>query len=197
RAGRRVRPPGEAPEGFGALVPDNVAQLHPLDAGLALELESRLPSWILVISDRCAMANGVEARVPFLDHRLIELTCQLPPALKMRCFKEKAVLRAAMRGALPESIRRRRKRPFMTPIREGFFAPDAPDYVRALLEPRRLEEAGLFEPAVVQRLLSELASAPAGHFRTHQLEFVLMLVLGTQLFHELFVANFRVEGPGI
>src|SRR5207248_1787315 len=52
--GRRVRPTGEPPEGFAALLPDEPERLDPLDAQLALEVESRLPSWVLVIADRLA-----------------------------------------------------------------------------------------------------------------------------------------------
>jgi len=198
--GRRVRPVEEAPEGFRALVRDDAAALDPLDAELALELETRLPSWILVIGDRSAMAHGVEARVPFLDHRVVELAAALPPGAKMRGMREKAVLRGAVRDLLPPRIVGRRKQPFMTPIADWFFGPRAPAFVHDALSPRALRDAGLFAPAVVARHLEALrrgqGGAAEGHFGRLRLELVLMLVLGSQLLHRLFVADFRHDrGP--
>jgi len=188
--GRAVRPCGEAPAGFAELVHGDAGAMHPLDAALALELETRLPAWILVISDRSAMASAVEARVPFLDHRVVERVAAMPPAFKMRRLTEKAGLRGAARGIVPEPIRRRRKQPFMTPIAGWFFSDPLPDEVAAALAPDALRDAGVFAPAVVARLLAELAAAPAHHIRRTRLELVLMLVLGVQLVHRLFVADF-------
>ena len=119
--GRSVRPVDEAPEGFGALLPDDLEQMHPLDAGIALEQCTRLPSWILLIGDRASMAESVEARVPFLDHEVVEFVANLPPSFKMRGFQEKALLRGAVGRFLPKNIAKRQKRPFFTPIRDWFF----------------------------------------------------------------------------
>jgi asparagine synthase (glutamine-hydrolysing) len=195
--GRRPRPIEHAPEGFHHLVPEQVRALHPLDAGMALELESRLPSWILLIGDRAAMANGVEARVPLLDHELVEWMVRLHPSHKLRGFTEKAVLRGAMRGLLPESIRLRRKRPFYTPIKSWFFAERRPEYVDELLSERALSDAGLFAPAVVASLRQGLERAPDHHLVRMQLEWLLILVLGAQLLHRMFVADFAgvLAGP--
>lgn len=184
-----ARPPdGDAPpERLLARLRPDLPTLEPLDAQLAIELETRLPAWILVISDRSAMAHGVEARVPFLDDRVVETALALPAAIKMRGLEEKAVLRRAARGLLPESVRRRRKQPFTTPIAPWFFGPGAPDFVDEALSPRALTEAGLFEPRVVARLRRELDQAPVHSAARLQRELVLMLVLSTQLVERLFV----------
>ncbi len=189
--GRRARPIDEPPGGFRALVRDDAAALDPLDAELALELETRLPSWILVIGDRTAMAHGVEMRVPFLDHRVVELVASMPPAVKTAGPGEKAVLRAAVADLLPRRIVRRRKQPFLTPVRDWFFSPGAPPLVDEALSPRRLEEAGLFAPEVVARLRAALDAAPSRTLQQLRLELVLMLVVGSQLLHERFVARAR------
>ncbi len=193
---RRPRPITAAPSGFSALVPENVAGLHPLDAGLALEVESRLPSWILLMGDRASMANGVEARVPLLDHELVEWLARLHPKHKLSGFTEKSVLRGAMRGLLPESIRTRRKRPFYTPIKEWFFGRRRPDYVDELLSERSLIDSGFFDPSVVASLRARLEHAPDGHIARLQLEWLLILVLGTQLLHRLFVVDFDASLAG-
>jgi asparagine synthase (glutamine-hydrolysing) len=195
--GFRPRPISEAPADFAPLVRDDAAALHPLDRGLALEVETRLPAWILLSGDRASMANGVEARVPLLDHELVEWMARLHPSLKLRGFTEKAVLRGAMRDLLPESIRRRRKRPFYTPIKSWFFSRRPPEYVQELLGTPALREAGLFDAEAVVRLRAALGRAPERHLVRMQLEWMLVLVLGAQLLHRLFVRDFEhaLAGP--
>lgn len=189
--GRRVRPPHEAPKEWSALVREDAAELHPVDAALALELETRLPSWILLIGDRASMAHGVEARVPFLDHQLVEFAAALPPAFKLRGMQEKSVLRAALVGRLPEPIRSRQKRPFYTPLAGWFFGESPPAYVEELLGERALRDSGWFEPAVVARLREGLAQAPLGSLLRMRFEWLLVLVLGVQILQWRFVDELR------
>lgn len=187
--GRRVRPYDEPSDGLLDLLPEHVEALHPFDAVLAFELESRLSSWILPIGDRASMANGVEARVPFLDHEVVEFVAKLSPSLKMRGFTEKALLRGAMRDLLPPEIVKRQKRPFYTPLKSWFFAEDGPAYVSEVLGERAVREAGLFDPEIVARLRRDLHEVPDGHLQRVKHEWVLTLVLGTQLLHRLFIAH--------
>jgi asparagine synthase (glutamine-hydrolysing) len=185
--GRRVRPIAEPPAEFGALVQPDVGQFHPVDAALSLEIETRLPAWILLIGDRASMARSVEARVPFLDHEIVEWLAQLHPRHKLRGLTEKSILRGAARGVLPEAIRTRPKKPFYTPITEWFFAKDRPEYVDAMLGERALRESGLFSPQIVERLREQLESVPTSHILRMRIEWILVLVLGTQLLHQRFV----------
>ena len=62
------------------------------------------------------MAFSLEARLPFLDHELVELCCALPRRLRMRGLTEKHALREAMRGIVPDEIRTRPKRGTLSPI---------------------------------------------------------------------------------
>ena len=101
-----------------------------------------------------------------------------------------------MRGLLPESIRTRRKRPFYTPIKSWFFGRHRPEYVDELLSERSLRESGLFDPGTVIGLRSALEHAPDGHIVRLQLEWLLILVLGTQLMHRLFVVDFDASLAG-
>jgi asparagine synthase (glutamine-hydrolysing) len=187
--GRAVRSPAVAPEEFSRLVPENVEALHPLDAQLALELQTRLPSWILLIGDRAGMANAVETRVPLLDHEVVEFVASLHPSHKIRGFQEKAILRGALRGLLPEDLRQRQKRPFYTPVKSWFFSAGAPEYVDEALSERALRDAGLFAPEVVKKLRQDLETVPEQHLLRHRLEWVLLQVLGVQLLQRLFVTD--------
>jgi asparagine synthase (glutamine-hydrolysing) len=79
-----------------------------LDELLRMQTESvSLPS-LLRFEDRNSMAHSIEARVPFLDHRVVELAFRLAPELKIKGVETKRVLREAMRGVLPEDIRARK-----------------------------------------------------------------------------------------
>ncbi|MBX3270226.1 MAG: asparagine synthase (glutamine-hydrolyzing) [Sandaracinaceae bacterium] len=179
--GRRVRPILEPPEGFAAALPPDHARLDPLDAEIGLELRTRLPAWILVISDRSSMAHGVEVRVPFLDERVVEHALAIPPAMKMQGLREKAVLRRAVADLLPPAITRRKKQPFATPIAPWFFSEGAPPFVDEALSERAVRDLGLFDPREVAALRAELAAAPPTHVDHLRRELVLSLVLGTQL----------------
>ena len=187
--GRKPRWAGCAPAEFSRLILPDTDALHPFDAQLSLELQTRLPSWMLLIGDRASMANSVEARVPFLDDRVVDFLASLPPKLKMRGFTEKAVLRDAVRNYLPSGIASRQKRPFYTPLREWFFSSAAPPFVEEALSDQSLRISGLFQPEAVKALRQDLLSAPNNSLLQVQTEWILVLVLGSQLLHQQFVQS--------
>jgi asparagine synthase (glutamine-hydrolysing) len=81
-----------------------------------LELKLRLPELLLMRVDKLTMAASVEARVPFLDHRLVEYAMGLPRASKVEGRVGKHVLKRALEGVLPRDLLYRRKRGFGAPI---------------------------------------------------------------------------------
>ena len=83
-----------------------------------------------------AMANAVEGRFPFLDHRVVELAARIPPRLKLRGLTEKHVLREAARGLVPAAMAARPKQPYRAPDSASFCSASAPDYVGRLLSGR-------------------------------------------------------------
>jgi asparagine synthase (glutamine-hydrolysing) len=96
---------------FAAPLLQNMASAPPLptelQALLRHQVQRSLPS-LLRYEDRNSMAHSIEARVPFLDHRLVELAFRLPGESKVRGADTKRILREAMKGVLPEPIRTRR-----------------------------------------------------------------------------------------
>ncbi len=179
----------------------NLKGLHPLNQSLYLEAKTRLPGWILWRADRLAMANSVEARVPFLDHPLVEMAAQVPPALKLSGLDEKYILRKLMMPKLPEHPNYFKKRAFYTPIREWFFTKQNAGYLQRYLSEAKLLEAGVFNPQTVKQRLDQLLSLPAPntvseHYQTMKLEWVLFLVLTIQILHDLFIKkNARCFSP--
>src|SRR5215211_5552051 len=85
-----------------------------------LELKLRLPELLLMRVDKITMATSVEARVPFLDHNLVEYALRLPRALKVEGTSGKHILKRSLEEILPRDLLYSRKRGFGAPVREWF-----------------------------------------------------------------------------
>ena len=92
---------------------------HDLDRMQALDLDTYLPEDLLVKVDRASMANSLEVRAPFLDHRLLEYVARLPVHVRNPRLKPKALLKAAF-PEIPPSIYARRKAGFGVPVASWF-----------------------------------------------------------------------------
>ncbi|MBX7237025.1 MAG: asparagine synthase (glutamine-hydrolyzing) [Caldilineales bacterium] len=128
------------------------ADLHPLQAMTLLDLQSRLPDFINLEVDRMSMAHSVEARVPFLDHRLWEAVLSWEPSLNLRNGLEKGLLRQIARPLLPPAIVQRRKQGLASPHAAWWRRQRLPDWAEDLLQPAALASAGLFHPPAVLSL---------------------------------------------
>jgi asparagine synthase (glutamine-hydrolysing) len=116
---------------------------------------------LLMKQDQMSMAASIESRVPFLDHRFVEQAVAIPPSLKLRGWRTKAVLREALRGLVPDAILSRRKMGFPVPVGGWLRGPFRP-VVDELVLGSRARSRGLFDPAALQRLVDEHA-AGANH----------------------------------
>jgi len=85
-----------------------------------LELKLRLPELLLMRVDKITMATSVEARVPFLDHHLVEYALGVPRSLKVEGTSGKHILKRALEDILPRDLLYTRKRGFGAPVREWF-----------------------------------------------------------------------------
>lgn len=171
---------------------DMLAERHPLDKAQYVWTKTMLEGQILTWGgDRVDMANSMEARPAFLDHKLAEYAFKIPPHLRIRENKEKWVLREAMKGLLPETLYKREKFAFMAP--PAHTDPKKWDAMRALaskyLNKEAVEEAGLLDHDEVNALfaLHEADDAPAE--LQVQLDAVINHMLGVQVLHKHFVAT--------
>jgi asparagine synthase (glutamine-hydrolysing) len=104
-----------------------------------------------------AMAHAVEGRYPFLDHRVVEFAARLPLRLKMKVLDQKHLLKQAVKGLIPESIRTRHKQPYRAPDGKSFFA-RKDGYIEDVLAAARLRQDGIFDPKATEALIQKFRS---------------------------------------
>ncbi len=169
-------------------LPSDIERWLPLGRDQYIEAHTLMSGYLLCSQgDRVAMANSVEGRFPFLDHRLIEFANQLPPRYKLMGLTEKYLLKKAMKGLLPETIRTRTKQPYRAPDSQSFFQNGRPvEYVAELLGEARLRDAGLFDPKAVGKLL---AKCQAGRVIGFGDNMAFVGILSTMLVHDQFIRS--------
>ena len=97
-------------------IPRQMSGRAPVHQSLYLWGKTVLPGYILtVLGDRMEMAHSIEGRLPFLDHKVVELLCAMPVRMKIRGMTEKYVLREATRSVITDTVYRRQKHPFLSP----------------------------------------------------------------------------------
>jgi asparagine synthase (glutamine-hydrolysing) len=125
----------------------------PLSRMLFLDTSLWLPDDLLARGDKTSMAASIEARVPLLDHKVVEFAATLPPQLKVKRLARKYLLKRVARSRLPAPILHRRKQGFPVPL-SLWFRQDARAFVHDVLSPAALRRRGLFNPQYVQELIA-------------------------------------------
>ena len=123
-----------------------------LDALIYQDLRLRLPELLLMRVDKFTMATAVEARVPFLDHELVELAMSMPASEKVAGGVGKVVLKEAVADLLPHDLLWRPKQGFNAPV-EQWFRSELADRLVAQLERSAINELGVLEPGRVADLV--------------------------------------------
>src|SRR6266550_1035993 len=134
----------------------------PLNRMLYVDTKLWLPDDLLARGDKMSMAASLEARVPLLDHELVEFAASLPQHLKVKGLTRKYLLKKVGQTLLPPEIIRRKKKGFPMPV-SLWFRKEARSFLRDVLSPSALQRRGLFNPAFVVKLLSEHENGFADH----------------------------------
>ncbi len=144
------------------------------DQVLSLQYRKWLPANINLKQDKLAMAHSVETRVPFLDHRLVELAASFPLRVKLDGRRNKILLRqAAQRWDLPAEVVTGRKVPFHLPLGQLVHDKRVRDMVDDNLSPARVRRRGLVNPDYVAFLRKQ---ADAGDYLQGKKLFALVIL---------------------
>jgi asparagine synthase (glutamine-hydrolysing) len=145
-----------------------------------LELKLRLPELLLMRVDKMTMATSVEARVPFLDHQLVEYALGISVNRKVEGTNGKLVLKRALEKVLPRELLYSRKRGFGAPIREWFREETGNRLVDRLMN-STLRRRNFFDYSFVARMIDE-------HRRgTRDWSFHLWCLLNLSLWYECWI----------
>lgn len=173
-----------------ALDEEQLQGRHALDKAQYVWCKTMLEGQILTWGgDRVDMANSMEARPAFLDHKLAEFAVQIPPQYRIKGRIEKYVLREAMKGILPEVLYKREKFAFMAPpahTNETKWA-----QMRALadkhLSKERIEATGLLSYEGVTRLFERHEDPETTAAEKVQMDAVINHLIGVQVLHKHFI----------
>lgn len=160
------------------------------DGLAAVDFRTQLAEEFLFMTDRFSMAHSLEARVPLLDHRLIEFVLQIPSGMRTRTSDLKYLFRRAVSDLLPSEIQTAPKRGFVIPI-ELWLRRELRPLVDRLLAPERLAKQGIFRREFHGRYVQPHLDGKAVY--TWQVWAALMY----QLWHELFVEHRATTAPSI
>lgn len=145
-----------------------------LQKQLYADVTGYLADDILVKVDRMSMATSLEARVPFLDHEVVEFAMSIPAHWKLHEGSRKWILKKAFQDVLPEAVLNRGKEGFSIPMKNWLRGP-LRSMLRELLAPDVLSERGWFQPEQVGRLVQEHVSGRENH--AHRLWCLMSLEL--------------------
>jgi asparagine synthase (glutamine-hydrolysing) len=151
-----------------------------LDRFLYCDMHTRLVDDILVKGDRMSMGAGIEARVPFLDHRLVEFAARLPPQLKVAGLRSKIVLKRLAERYLPRDTIYRRKVGFTVPLTRWITGPWRGLINEVVLSDRCLGR-GYYDADVVRKIVNDHLQ------RRVDREQGIWLLLALEMWHRLFV----------
>lgn len=146
---------------------------------LYADIKTYLCDDILVKVDRMSMANSLEARVPFLDHKFVEFVATVPSSMKLNGFKSKYILKKAMVRLLPRDILYRDKQGFSIPIKNWLMNELRPLMENALSS-ERIKREGLFNPPYIDRLKTEHLNGVENH--SHRLWALMVFEIWRDLY---------------
>jgi len=124
---------------------------HPVDRVTYLDLKMYMVDQLLMQQDKMSMAVSLEARVPYLDHRLVELAATIPARMRMAGNQPKALLKKVAEKYIPTDCIYRSKKGFGAPL-EAWLRGPLRERIYDALSPRRVRERGLFQVDFIEWL---------------------------------------------
>jgi len=158
----------------------DVEGLDPLTQMLYIDTRANLPDDLLMVGDKTSMANSLEARVPYLDYRLVEFIEKLPPSMKLRGFKAKYLHKKAVEKWLPRKVIDQKKKGFANPVYKWLRA-SMQQYVSDCLLSENAAVGRYFDQKYIRRLVAEHESGRQNYMRH------IYLLISFELWHQMFI----------
>ena len=155
-----------------------------IDATLYTDIMTYLPGDLLVKADISSMANSLEARSPFLDHKLMEFAASIPANLKLKGFTTKYLLKKALANILPKEIINRRKAGFGVPV-GTWFRQELKDYAYNVLLNESSQNKSYFRKEKIQEILDEHTKGLIDHGAR------IWSLINFELWHQIFIDNYN------
>jgi len=151
---------------------------------LYLELNLRLPELLLMRVDKMASISSIEARVPFLDHRLVELAFSMPMQLKLKNNTTKYILKKAVEGIIPDEIIYRKKKGFGTPVSEWLKEDkEIQEKLISIIRNSKIHKLGIFNYSYINQLISDHLTG------RHDNSFKLWNLITLSLWYDKWIAK--------
>jgi asparagine synthase (glutamine-hydrolysing) len=150
-----------------------------------VDLKTLLVDAYMEKTDKATMACSLEARLPLLDHRLVELAFQIPGRYKIRGWSTKRIFKQAVSRLIPPGVLRKPKHGFAVPI-DPWFRGDLKSFTFEVLLDERTRRRGYFNISVVERLWREHVEG------RHVWDEYLWLLLNFELWHRIYL-----DGEGV
>lgn len=170
------------------LLPNDFHKWDYLSKAQYLEIIIFMSNYLLSSQgDRMSMANSVEIRVPFLDHRLIELMNKVNPEFKINLLNEKFILKEVLRTKLPNAIINRPKNPYRAPIKKGLLNAQS-QIIEKYLNENALNESGFFNSQKVYFFLKKMQKNDL----VSEIDGMTFIgLLSTQIIYNRFIKSFN------
>jgi asparagine synthase (glutamine-hydrolysing) len=159
-----------------------VTGLDALNQMVYIDTRANLPDDLLMVGDKTAMANSLEARVPFLDYRLIEFAESLPSNLKLRGLQRKYLHKKSLQKWLPDEVVYRKKKGFANPIDE-WLRTQMRDFVHDCLMTETAAVRKYFSCKYIETLLADHESGRRNHLRH------IYQLISFEMWHQRFISN--------
>jgi len=174
--------------GYNDLGPAPTQTGHWLSALQYQDLKHYLPLDILTKVDRMSMAHSIEARVPLLDHKLVEFAATIPPDMQIRNGRTKHLFKSAMKGTVGDDILDRPKHGFGVPL-SSWFRGSLDGFARDVLLSSRSRQRGIFNTKYVESLLDM-------NSKGRELDFQIWTLISFELWCRAFIDGYPVRAKG-
>ncbi|MEX2123364.1 MAG: asparagine synthase (glutamine-hydrolyzing) [Woeseia sp.] len=178
----------QGPDGFDRIL-DGEDSNDPLLRLLRVDWQTQLGEDLLLLTDKMTMAESIECRVPFLDHRLVELAASIPASIKRPDGRLKSLLKKALEPDLPREILDRRKRGFGAPV-GAWFKGELQPLRESLLSRKAIESRGWLAPRAVADICG------AHDQNRHDYTDLILVFMNLEIWARLFLDGRSAEDVG-